>query len=208
MIFISLVCMLNKLVKYLLLLIIFSQSNIFCGEAPASRAVGVFLSLGVGARLPIGEFASSTDLGYGLNVEASYTDSDYLPFFIFARLGYEQFPGSQELYQQTDYSNYSTTIIPASVGIRYYFSPLVENIVLLIPVVEGSLSATYFQVLNEFKVDAGKSNYKDDIWKLGGNVGIGLSMFLLEVMANYTYYDSNQYLSFNLSVRLPIFINL
>lgn len=208
MIFISLGCMLNKLVKYLLLLIIFSQSNIFCGEAPASRAVGVFLSLGVGARLPIGEFASSTDLGYGLNVEASYTDSDYLPFFIFARLGYEQFPGSQELYQQTDYSNYSTTIIPASVGIRYYFSPLVENIVLLIPVVEGSLSATYFQVLNEFKVDAGKSNYKDDIWKLGGNVGIGLSMFLLEVMANYTYYDSNQYLSFNLSVRLPIFINL
>lgn len=208
MIFISLVCMLNKLVKYLLLLIIFSQSNIFCGEAPASRAVGVFLSLGVGARLPIGEFASSTDLGYGLNVEASYTDSDYLPFFIFARLGYEQFPGSQELYQQTDYSNYSTTIIPASVGIRYYFSPLVENIVLLIPVVEGSLSATYFQVLNEFKVDAGRSNYKDDIWKLGGNVGIGLSMFLLEVMANYTYYDSNQYLSFNLSVRLPIFMNL
>lgn len=178
------------------------------GELPSSKAVGVFLSAGVGPRLPIGQFANSTDIGYGLNVETSYTDSDYLPFFIFARLGYEQFPGSQDFYQETDYSNYSTMIVPASIGIRYYFSPLVENIVLFIPVVEGSISYTYFQVLNEFKADAGRSNYKDDFWKVGGTVGVGLSMFILEIMANYTYYDSNQYLSFNLSVRLPLFVNL
>lgn len=197
-----------KLVKYFLLLVLIFQVNAFAGEPPASKAVGIFLATGVGARIPIGDFSNSTDLGYGLNVEASYTDSDRLPFFIFARLGYEQFPGSQDFYQGTDYSNYSTTIIPASLGVRYYFSPLVESVVLLIPVVEGSISYTYFQVLNEFKADAGRSNYREELWKFGGSVGAGLSMFILEIMANYTYYESNQYLSFNLNVRLPLFVNL
>ena len=200
--------MIKKIIKYSLLLILIISGNAFCSDAPASKAVGIFISAGVGPRLPIGQFASSTDLGYGFNIETSYTDSDYLPFFIFARLGYEQFPGSQDFYQQTDYSNYSTMIVPASLGVRYYFSPLAENVVLFIPVVEASASFTYFQVLNEFKSDAGRNNFKDEIWKVGGTVGVGLSMFLLEIMANYTYYDSNQYLSFNLSVRLPLFINL
>lgn len=200
--------MIKKLLKYFLLLILIIPGLAFCGDNPASKAVGIFISAGVGPRLPIGQFANSTDLGYGLSLEGSYTDSDFLPFFIFARLGYEQFPGSQDFYQQTDYSNYSTTIVPASTGIRYYFSPLAESVVLFIPVVEASVSYTYFQVLNEFKLNAGRTNFKDELWKVGGTVGAGLSMFLLEIMAYYTYYDSNQYISFNLSVRLPLFINL
>lgn len=200
--------MISKLVKYFLLLFLILHGTAFAGDPPASKAVGVFLAAGVGARLPVGDFSNSTDLGYGLNVEASYTDSDHLPFFIFARLGYEQFPGSQDFYQGTDFSNYSTTIIPASLGVRYYLSPLVESVVLLMPIVEGSVSYTYFQVLNEFKADAGRSNYREDVWKFGGSVGAGLSMFILEIMANYTYYESNQYLSFNLNVRLPLFVNL
>ncbi len=102
-------------------MILILQGIAFAGEPPASKAVGVFLAAGVGARLPIGDFSNSTDLGYGLNVEASYTDSDHLPFFIFARLGYEQFPGSQDFYQGTDYSNYSTTIIPSFFGTSLLF---------------------------------------------------------------------------------------
>jgi hypothetical protein len=177
-------------------------------DLPASKAVGVFLSTGVGPRLPLGQFANSTDLGYGLNIEGSYTDSDHLPFFVFARIGYEQFPGSSDFYQETDYTNYSTTIVPISLGLRYYFNPLAESTVLLIPVIEGSVSYTYFMVLNEFKADSGRNNFKDNLWKFGGTVGAGLSMFILEIMANYVYYESNQYLSVNLSVRLPLFINL
>ena len=200
--------MIKKLLKYFVLAILILPGIAFCGDNPASKAVGIFISASVGPRLPVGQFANSTDLGYGLNVEGSYTDSDFLPFFIFARLGYEQFPGSQDFYQQSDYSNYSTMIVPASLGIRYYFSPLAENVVLFIPVVEASVSYTYFQVLNEFKLNAGRTNFKDELWKVGGTVGAGLSMFLLEIMAYYTYYDSNQYISFNLSVRLPLFINL
>jgi hypothetical protein len=200
--------MIKEFSKYIFIFLLVFQANTIAGEPPASKAVGVFLAAGVGARLPIGQFSNTTDLGYGLNLEASYTDSDHLPFFVFLRLGYEQFPGSQDFYQETDYSNYSTTIIPASLGVRYYFSPIAESVVLLIPVVEGSVSYTYFQVLNEFKADAGRNNYREDLWKIGGTVGAGFSMFILEIMANYTYYESNQYLSFNLNVRLPLYVSL
>ena len=196
------------LAKYFILFLILLPSVLVAEKPPASKAVGVFLAVGVGARLPVSDFSNTTDLGYGLNVEASYTDSDYLPIFIFVRIGYEQFPGSQDFYQQTDYSNYSTTIVPVSLGVRYYFSPMVESIILLMPIVEGSVSYSYFHVLNEFKADAGRTNFKEDLWKFGGNIGVGISMFMLEIMANYNYYESNQYFSFNLNVRLPLLINL
>ena len=200
--------MIKKLHIYFFLIFLILTNLSFAVELPAGKVVGVFLSASVGPRIPLGQFANSTDLGYGLNIESSYTDSEHLPFFIFARLGYEQFPGSTDFYQESDYSNYSTTIIPISIGIRYYFNPLLESIVLLIPVIEGSASYTYFSVLNEFKSESGRSNFKDKSWKFGGTIGAGVSMFILEIMANYTYYESNQYLSFNLSVRLPLFINL
>jgi len=200
--------MIWKLSRFIFLLFLLGIQNILAGDPPSSKAVGVFLATGVGARLPVGQFANSTSLGYGLAVDISYTDTDNLPFFLFARIGFEQFPGSQDFYQNSDYSNYSTTVLPLSLGIRYYFAPLVESTILLIPVLEGSASYSYFQVLNEFKSNANKSNHTEDIWKFGGTIGAGLSMFILEIMVNYTYYESNQYFSINLNVRLPLYVNL
>jgi len=197
-----------KLSRFIFLLVIIIQNAVFAGEPPANKAVGVFLATGVGARLPVGQFSNSSNLGYGLLIEVSYTDSDNLPFFIFSRIGFEQFPGSQDFYEESDYSNYSTTILPISIGARYYFAPLVESAVLLIPIVEASASYSYFKILNQFKSDNGKTNYTESLWKIGGNVGVGLSMFILELMANYNYYESNQYFSFNLNVRIPLFVNL
>jgi hypothetical protein len=187
---------------------LFPYSSLVAEEPPASKAIGIFLTAGVGPRLPLGSFANTTDLGYGISIDVSYTDSDHLPFFIFARLGFEQYPGSQDFYLTSEYSNFSTMIVPASLGIRYYFSPLVESIVLLIPVVEASASVTYMQKLHEFKIGTGRNNFKEEVLKLGASAGIGISMFILEVLANYNYFESNQYLSFNINVRLPLFINL
>src|ERR1035441_7796704 len=59
------------------------------------KAEGVFLAIGVGPRLPLGSFANSSDLGYGFNFELSYTNTDYIPFFIFAKAVYETSLGSQ-----------------------------------------------------------------------------------------------------------------
>lgn len=194
--------------RYSILIFITASLAAYAEEPPASKAVGVFLSVGVGPRLPVGSFAGTSDLGYGINAGLSYTDSDYLPFFVFARLGFEQYPGSQDFYQATDYSNLSTIIVPAGLGIRYYFSPLLESVVLLIPVVEVSAAVTYLRVLHEFKIDSGRNNYKEELFKFGFNAGVGVSMFILEVLASYNYFESNQYVSFNLNVKLPLIVNL
>ena len=42
-------------------------------ELPADKAEGVFLGVAVGPRLPIGEFSNTSEIGYGFNLEISYT---------------------------------------------------------------------------------------------------------------------------------------
>ena len=137
--------------NFLIIFVLVFAVNSFAIDPPASRAQGVFLAFGVGPRLPLGDFSNSTDIGYGFNIELSYTDNEFLPVFLFANIGFEQYPGAQSFYQETDYSNFSTNSIPINVGARYYFSPLVEQVVLLIPIIELSASYTYTQELNEFK---------------------------------------------------------
>ena len=193
--------------KFLIPFIILFTINSFAIDPPVSKARGVFLAFGVGPRLPISDLSNSTDLGYGFNIEVSYTDNEYLPFFLFVNVGFEQYPGSQSFYQESDYSNFSTNALPVNVGIRYYLRPLLEQIVLLIPIVELSASFTYFQKLHEFKVDSERINFKEDMTKLGVTGGVGLSMFLMEIMAAYHYMETSQFISIDLKVRIPLFIN-
>ena len=193
--------------NFLIIFVLVFAVNSFAIDPPASRAQGVFLAFGVGPRLPLGDFSNSTDIGYGFNIELSYTDNEFLPVFLFANIGFEQYPGAQSFYQETDYSNFSTNSIPINVGARYYFSPLVEQVVLLIPIIELSASYTYTQELNEFKFDSGRNNFKEQFSKFGVTGGVGISMFLMEIIAAYHYFESNQYVSFDLRIRIPLFIN-
>jgi hypothetical protein len=193
--------------KIFLLLFLLAFSISYAGEPPAEKARGLFIAFGVGPRLPINYFSNSTDLGYGFNIEISYTDNEYLPFFLFARVGYLQFPGSQDFYKITDYTNFSTTAIPVNLGFRYYFAPLLENVVLFMPVVEVSAAYTYFEKLNEFKPTANKSNYTETISKIGISGGVGVSMFMMEILATYNFFQTNQYIGLDLKIRLPLFIS-
>ncbi len=84
---------------------------------------------------------------------------------------------------------------------------MLEQIVLLIPIVELSASYTYFEKLHEFKVDSDRINFKEDISKFGVTGGVGISMFMMEIMAAYHYMESNQFISVDLRVRIPLFIN-
>jgi hypothetical protein len=194
--------------KYYLIFILLLSSLSNAQTGPEDKSRGVFLAIGVGPRLPLGQFANSSDLGYGFNFELSYTDNAYIPFFLFVRAGFETYPGSQSLYQQSDYSNFSTNILPVNAGIRYYFAPLLENIVLIMPMVEASFGYSYYQKLNQFKPASLKSNFTETSSKIGLSVGGGFSMFIMEIMATYNYYFTNQYIAVDLKIRLPLYINL
>ena len=194
-------------IKYLLILLFIYNANTFADKPPANRATGFFIAFGVGPRMPIGEFSNTTDIGYGLNVEFSYTDNEFLPVFLYANIGYEQYPGSQNFFQETDYSNYHTNALPVNIGARYYFSPLLENIVLLMPIVQVSASYTYYQRLIEFDQNSGRNNFLEDESKFGFSAGAGVSMFMMELIAAYNYMPTNQFISVDLKVRIPLYIN-
>lgn len=193
----------NYLIIFFLFVItstsIYSQTN--------EKARGFFLAFGVGPRIPVGNFSGLSNLGYGFDADVSYTDNEIIPFFVFARIGFEQYPGSQSLYESSDYTNYSVRAVPLKFGIRNYFPPFLEGLPLLLPVAEFSISYCFFQKLNQFKLNSGKSNFTDDSSKLGFNAGVGVSMFLLEIIATYNYYQTNQSIGVDLKVRLPLLIS-
>ncbi len=194
-------------IKYFLIAIFIFSSAGFAGIPPSSRASGFFVAFGVGPRMPLGDFANTTDIGYGVNIEFSYTDTDYLPIFLFANIGYEQYPGAQNYFQETEYSNFHTNALPVHIGMRYYFAPLLENIVLLMPIVQASATYTYYQTLHEFDQNANRNNFLDDKSKFGFSAGAGISMFMMELLASYNYMPSNQFISVDLKVRIPLYIN-
>jgi opacity protein-like surface antigen len=193
--------------KYLIFILAIASQLSFAENPPDSKVSGYFLAFGVGPRFPLGDFSKTTSLGYGANVEFSYADTDFLPVFLFANIGFEQYPASQNYLDNSELSNFHTNAVPVNLGARYYFSPLMENIVLLMPIVQVSANYTYLNELYEFKNGTGKADYSDNKSKFGFSAGAGVSMFMMELLASYNYTQTHQFISLDLKVRIPLYIN-
>ncbi len=193
--------------KYLFLtglIILIASVNLHASD----KARGVFFGVGVGPRLPVGTFAQTSLLGYGFHFELSYTDNEYLPIFLYGKAGFEQYPGSQTYYQNTEHSHFSTSVLPLTLGGRFYFPPVIENVVVILPHIEAAACFSVNQTLHQFKPSANRPSYIQQDTDIGFNVGIGASMFLLEMTGSYTYFKQRQYFGFDLKVRLPLFVLL
>ena len=171
-------------------------------------AKGLFMSVGVGPRFPINEFAKSQNLGVGFDVTFSYTDNAILPIFFYTGIGFQHNPGKQDFYKKSDYSSLSTNLLFVNSGVRYYFSPLLEQVILLMPIVDVGVNFGLFEKLHQFKLERNKANYVEEVFKGGAHVGVGFSMFILDVIAYYNYYPNNEYISFSLKANIPIFIKM
>ncbi len=192
--------------KYFIILVV-SIASLTSVVHPSDKARGTFLALGVGPRIPTFDFQNTTMLGYGFNVEIAYTNNEYLPVFLFGKVGFEQFPGAQSFYQVSTYSHFSTSLLPLSFGARYYLAPILQNVVIILPSIEFAATLTVFQKLHQFKVTSGKNNFLEEGSKLGFTVGVGASMFLIEMLASYNYLENNQYISLDMKVRLPLYVS-
>lgn len=189
------------------LLVLIAGNFTFAEIPPSNRAIGFFLGIGVGPRFPIGEFANTNNLGYGLNLELSYTDNEFLPVFLYLNAGFEQFSGSQSYYKETEFSNYNINSIPICIGARYYFPPLMESIFLLMPIVQASANYNYSHTLIEY--DDGirtPSRYANEN-EFGFSAGVGVSAFMIEFITSYNYLPKKQFISVDLKVRFPLYIN-
>jgi hypothetical protein len=189
-----------------IILFLFCSVHLLAENLPAEKARGLFLVFGVGPRLPVSTLSNQSSFGYGFDVELDYTDNELIPFFFFTKFGFQQFPGSQTFYQSSDYSNYSINSFPLTIGAKYFFAPMLENVVLFMPIAEISVAYNFTQVLHQFKASSGRNNFVENNSKLGVCGGVGISMFLLEVMATYNYFHSTQYVGIDLKVRIPLYI--
>ncbi|PKL88386.1 MAG: hypothetical protein CVV23_10550 [Ignavibacteriae bacterium HGW-Ignavibacteriae-2] len=199
----------NKMLKkYYLILFLLLSSTSFGQLIKFGEAKGLFMSVGTGPRIPVGVFGENRNIGIGADVDFSYTDNKFLPVFIYAKFGYQHYPGKQALYKKSDYSSFSSNVIVIQPGVRLYLPPLFNQDFILLPVVEGGLSWAYVMDQHQFKIDTGIKNYDNDSNYLGFQIGAGFSMFLMDVMGYYNIMYEHQFLSFDLRVRIPIFVKV
>ncbi|MFH1196410.1 MAG: hypothetical protein V1720_11950 [bacterium] len=191
--------------KKIFLILLLLAVNSF-GQFRFGEAKGLFLAAGVGPRFPIGDGSDDVNIGAGFDFEFSYTDNEYLPVFIYMKIGYQHNPGQQGFYKVTDYSSYSSNSIILDAGIKYFFPPIIKDVVILMPVAMGGFSFGYFENYHQFKIGIGRDNFVEEVAKTGFHIGGGFSMFLMDVAGYYNYFEKDQFLSFDLSVRIPIFV--
>lgn len=193
--------------KKLLFLIFLACSALYAQFPQFGQAKGFFLSGGVGPKLPIGSFSNTSNPGSGFEISLDYTDNEFMPVFLRASAGYSHFPGSQDFYSVSDHSSFSTNLITASLGARYYFPPLMDNIVLLMPVLEVSFLYADFNDYHQFK-QLSKQSFNDNYSKFGFQAGAGISMFMFELIGYYNYLEGHNFISIDLRARIPVFVSM
>lgn len=198
----------KKIAILLILFVIcdFTQTNAQPFEF--GQAKGFFMGLGTGARVPLGDFSKKHNLGIGFDVTFSYTDNNYIPGFLYTKLGYQHFPGNSSHYKRSDYTSITSDVFVINSGIRIYLPPVLENVVLIMPIIEAGGTYAFYKTFHSFKTDSGKSNFTEEDSKLGFHLGGGVSIFLLDVMAYYTYLHNAQYMSFDMRLRIPIYLEM
>jgi len=169
-----------------------------------NEAKGMFLTFGVGPRFPIGEFSKKNNAGPGVEAIISYTDIDFLPIFFYSNFSFQNHSGNFKYYQNSEHSALSSSIISINLGGKYFFPPMIESVILLMPFIEGGFTYAYVSNFHQYKFDFHKNDNTENLHKFGFHVGGGLSFFLMEIIASYTYLHSDQYLSLNLRVTLPV----
>ncbi len=172
------------------------------------EAKGMFFSVAVGPRFPVGKLADQQTIGIGFESILSYTDNVILPIFVFLKIGYNNFPGDFNYYRTSDHSSLTANMISFSGGTKYYFPPLINDMVLLMPVVEGGLTVAYLEKLHQFKIDRRRPDVKEALTKFGFHLGGGFTIFLMEIMANYNYLNGNQFFSVDLRLTMPLAVIL
>lgn len=197
-----------KKIFTILIILFLSSSYSFSQLVEPGDAQGLFLTVGVGPRFPIGDLGSQQAIGAGFDIMLSYTDNNFAPYFFYLNIGYQNHPGDYDYYKISDNSSLSTNIISFHGGARYYFEPIIKDMILLMPILEGGVSYGYVEKYNQYKIGTGRNDKLVSLSKFGAHIGGGISFFLMDVVAIYNYLPSNQYFSFNLRLTIPLAITL
>ena len=193
----------------LILFLFFLIAGLAKAQKPGlGQAKGLFMGVGVGPRVPIGKFADVQNLGIGFEFTFSYTDNKVIPVFVYSSIGYEHYPGRQDFYKVSDYSSFSTNAVTMKFGARYYLPPLLDEGVLLMPIIEAGATFTLYEKYHQFKLGTGRNSFTEDNFKTGFHAGVGVSMFIMDAVFSYNYLPYSEYISFDLRIRIPIFATL
>ncbi len=181
--------------------------SLFAQAPDFSKMQGWFWSIGVSPRFPVGDFSDYHNPGAGFDCEISYSDTEIQPVFVYLKGSYTHFPGRQSGYKGSQFASVSSNLLSANIGLKYFFPPIAEVFVLLMPHIEVEYSAGFFNTQYVYK-SISSSPSEEAVFYNGGAAAFGISAFIADVSARYNYYYGRSFISGEIKLRLPIYISL
>ena len=178
-----------KILKKNLFLFFLLYSSVIAQVEDPENAQGIFLTVGVGPRFPIGQFSDQQTIGAGFDAMLSFTDNEFAPLFFYLNIGYQNHQGDYDYYKVSDHSSITTNLVAFHGGVRYFFEPIIDDMILLMPTLEGGITYAYIEKYHQYKLESGRNDKLQGLSQLGFHVGGGLSFFLMDVTANYNNFD-------------------
>jgi len=194
--------------KKIILVILLLNGIVIAQGFQLGEARGLFISVGVGPKIPIGDFSSTNNLGVGFDFTFSYTDDKYSPLFFDLKLGYQNFPGATKMYKTTDYASFTTSGFLVMPAIKIYFPPFITDEILIMPVAHVGPSMGVIFNTHVFKTTSDQTNFDETLTKFGFHIGGGISMFFLEGVLSYHFLPDYQVISLDLRVQIPVFVKI
>ncbi len=190
-----------------IIFIFFFTSTLFAQITNTQGAKGLFMSISVGPKFPIGVMSEKFNAAPSFDFSISYTNTEFTPLFFYFTFGYQSHSGNFNFYKTTKHSSVTSNIFSLNLGGKYFFEPILDEGIIIMPVVELGATYGFIKEYYQYKIYLNLNDKLQNLSKFGGHIGVGISFFLLELMGTYCYLPQNQFFGINLKLTMPLTVS-
>ncbi|MGH2574198.1 MAG: hypothetical protein ACRDFC_00705 [Ignavibacteria bacterium] len=166
--------------------VLFSQDDTVKGS-PKFRKVsigGIFISVGTGLNIPLGEFNNNSNPVFGLLGRIEYSSTSIFPLVIGGEVTYFGYNGEDEFKALNLLSGFSTRIISYGLTADFSLSNYLGS-TYTIPFITADIK--YNSIKREISPAARLQNLPESESKFSGGLGLGFTLFIFDFYVKYTY---------------------
>jgi hypothetical protein len=164
---------------------------------------GIFLSIGGGLHVPLGDFYQNSSPAFGFSGRLEYSSTKIFPIIVGGEINYFVFNGKDEYMNTNQLTTFKTKYLSLALNVDYSLSSIFKS-TYTIPFLTADVKyviinrevSPYTAVLDNMPL---KQN------GLGIGIGAGITLFIFDFYVKYNYTKSLSTLGAYAKVKFPIF---
>lgn len=171
-------------------------------ETKISSLGGIFLSVGGGLSVPLGEFNNNSDVSFGALARIEVSTFSIFPLVLGGEVSYFGYSGNDEFKTLNLLTTLTTKIISFGLTAEYALPGLFKT-TYLIPFVAADVK--YSMVRREVAPTSNQPpNLPTEDNKISGGIGAGFTLFIFDFYGKYIYSKNSTNFTVFTKVKFPV----